>query len=170
MSAPAHCPSAPIPTDPAGPNTHHATRTTACARLLSTLLDTPNCPGIATVLLRCCSGVARLLFPWVSLGYPLSLARAFSESAYHSRRDFGSLTPSPTSLGLILTALALPLFKGNRIFLPPQFSAAQSQHRRLARLRHDAKSACHAARETSVESNVVRSLWSASPVHGDFNR
>ena len=90
----------------------------------SSVLDTPNCTGLVTVracrghgggtaMGACCYGIASLLVPCTSLIYPLYIP---CTSPVFPWVGFGSPTVSPPSPGLILTGLAWPLFKGNRIF------------------------------------------------------
>ena len=63
--------------------------------------------GIATALGRCWEGIATVLFPWVSLRYPLYIPYLSLVHAWSSKRNFGSPTMSPPGPGLILTVLRL---------------------------------------------------------------
>jgi hypothetical protein len=77
-------------------------------------------------LLRCCYGVATVLVPWASLGHPLGIPWVSLVHPLYTHGDFGNSPASPPSPRLALTALVQSLFKGNRIFVPFQFSAAIS--------------------------------------------
>jgi hypothetical protein len=70
----------------------------------------------ALEVLRCCSGVASVLSPWVSLVQPLYNPCTSLVHPLCTRGDFGGPTVSPPSPALVLTAMVRPLFKGNRIF------------------------------------------------------
>src|ERR1017187_3325850 len=66
---------------------------------------------IIPVRLQCCSGVAMVLFPWVSLGYPLYIPCTSLVHPLYTRGDFGSRTVSRRRCGLGLTALVWLIFK-----------------------------------------------------------